>query len=349
MRRVLLGVCLALVLVEMCLGLLERLAPELYSEAAPTPTVYPETAETAGLPSLKVSIHELRQPNRRARMGSGALYRTNSLGIRGPEYGPSPDPGAFRIVIAGDSFTMGAGVSEKDAYPGILEELLNRGTSERRYEVVNLGIAGLSARAIVRRMNRLLPRLGPKLLVYGYTLNDIEGPAYLRVEPADRARWKNYRNRLAGMPSRVLRLFGGSLLCLQQAIAPHPGSYVFEARRNYFENPAAWKALEKEIERMKTLADERHICMVLFIHANLEQLRALHPYKGIYSKLSDAATQRGIFVVSSFERLSGHRARSLWLAPHNVHPNPAAHALYADALERGVRALPSKCLDEQSP
>jgi lysophospholipase L1-like esterase len=347
MKKLLLGVCLALVLAELCLSALELWAPQLYSEADPPATVYPETVETAGLPVMDVSVVELSRPNRRGKLASGALYRTNSLGVRGPEYGPVPD--VFRIVITGDSFTMGAGVSEEDAYPGRLQDLLNRGATERRYEVVNLGIVGLNAKIVARRTRRLLPRLNPQLLVYGFTVNDINGPAYMQVDPADAVSWREYSAGFTRLPTRVLRLAGSGLLAIRQAISPHRGSYAFAIQRNYFDNPRAWGALVQAIDRMKALADERDICMVLFIHTNLEQLKVLHPYRAIYRKVAHAATQRGIFVASSFEQLSGLRAHSLWVGPHNSHPSPAAHALFAEALARGTRALPPRCLGEEMP
>ena len=48
-------------------------------------------------------------------------------------------PGEDRIVVGGDSVTMGAGVWERQAYPALLEARLNERAEGIRYEVLNLG------------------------------------------------------------------------------------------------------------------------------------------------------------------------------------------------------------------
>ena len=73
---------------------------------------------------------------------------------------------------------MGIGVLEEEAYPSRLENLLNGGEEPLTYEVLNLGVAGFSVAAIVRRVERLGLAFHPDLVVYGFTLNDLEGPGY---------------------------------------------------------------------------------------------------------------------------------------------------------------------------
>jgi hypothetical protein len=46
---------------------------------------------------------------------------------------------------------------------------------------MNLGLAGLYIDVIVRRFERRGLAFDPDLIVYGYTLNDIEGPGYEKL------------------------------------------------------------------------------------------------------------------------------------------------------------------------
>jgi hypothetical protein len=70
----------------------------------------------------------------------------NALGCRDRDY-PIPRPGGTtRILILGDSFTMGVGVKEEDTIAKKLESLLNNEAdttaSKRSYEVINCGVSG---------------------------------------------------------------------------------------------------------------------------------------------------------------------------------------------------------------
>lgn len=76
---------------------------------------------------------------------------------------------------------MGSGVGEEQTYARQLEHLLNDADSRRTHEVLNLGLAGLNLRAILQRLEAIGLRYEPDLIVYGWTVNDIEGPAYRRT------------------------------------------------------------------------------------------------------------------------------------------------------------------------
>ncbi len=69
--------------------------------------------------------------------GGGYLVRVNAAGFRcDHELTPEKPPGTKRILIFGDSFTAGDGVSNKDRYSDLLERLLP-GT-----QVLNFGLSG---------------------------------------------------------------------------------------------------------------------------------------------------------------------------------------------------------------
>jgi lysophospholipase L1-like esterase len=65
----------------------------------------------------------------------------NSRGLRDREMAPAKPPGTVRILVVGDSFTYGSGVTGEETYPKRLERLL----AERvgvRVEVINAGVSG---------------------------------------------------------------------------------------------------------------------------------------------------------------------------------------------------------------
>jgi len=69
--------------------------------------------------------------------GGGYLLRTNAAGFRsGHEFEPARRPGTRRVLLFGDSFTAGDGVSDKHRYGDVLEQKVPD------LEVFNFGLTG---------------------------------------------------------------------------------------------------------------------------------------------------------------------------------------------------------------
>lgn len=63
------------------------------------------------------------------------------------------------VVLAfGDSLTAGVGVHQKQSYPAVLSELLNR-------KVVNAGVSGETTQQALKRLPALLANIQPKLVI----------------------------------------------------------------------------------------------------------------------------------------------------------------------------------------
>jgi len=338
---------LALVAGSAAISLLamEVLARVLWQPSAPAAArAAPRDPTLAGLPVI-TGVNELRHPNVRA-VNAGVLYRSNSLGIRGPDYPREPPPGVFRITVSGDSVTMGHGVREEDAYPAVLERLLNAGSGDHRFEVINLGISGLN---IIHSLGRLEIKgrfYKPDLVVYGFTLNDIEGPGYVRNTEAAQEHYAALLDRHANSRSRLLRLLWPRLVLLAGSIHPLEGSYVKALEYNYFHNPKTQSRLDEGLDRLATVGRIDRVCAHVFMHTRLEQLVLLHPYRRFYRLIEKKATERGLTLTQSYPKLRWHLAESLRLSAADSHPNAEGHRLFAEALYEGLRELPPRCWEK---
>jgi len=324
------------------LGLLA--AGELVARAVwedPSRPARPVPPEWQGLPNVS-GLFALAKPNVRG-LASGALFETNSAGFRGGERALAKPPGSFRIAIVGDSIAMGMGVVEADTYAARLERALAAAHPERRVEVLNFGLSGLNAFSVVDRLERLALRYDPDLVVYGYTLNDIEGPAYRRsvdfafLDPRTHA----------GSPLYLWRWLGPRLASLRELVLAPRGSYSFELDDNYFRDPEAFGAVLAALDRLRELARERGICAVVFVHTRLYWLSWLHPYRRYYAVVM-AARERGLAAIESFPAFRGESAQSLWIGPLDPHPNARGHEILAGALAAGLEALPPECWEAQA-
>jgi lysophospholipase L1-like esterase len=96
---------------------------------------------------------------------------TNSLGMRNEEVTPSKPPSTFRIVVLGDSWTVGVNLPVEQTYPRRLASLLGDGLPAGHVEVINYGAIGATAatgRGLIQRMLAL----DPDLVVVAYAQND---------------------------------------------------------------------------------------------------------------------------------------------------------------------------------
>jgi lysophospholipase L1-like esterase len=109
---------------------------------------------------------------------TGATYghpiRINRHGFRGEEWSPSKDEGqhSYRILVLGDSLTMGQGVAEDDRYTNILQGLLQARYSSRPVEVINLGVHGFETVQEERTLQRMGDVVHPDLTIVGFYVND---------------------------------------------------------------------------------------------------------------------------------------------------------------------------------
>jgi hypothetical protein len=107
------------------------------------------------------------QPNSAGWFQDGIPARTNSHGHRNPEVPLEKPAGAYRIVIVGDSFSVGANVREAESWPRLLERLLQQ-SSHRPIEVVNTAVGGWEPLQYAHGFAQDGRRFGADMVVVGF-------------------------------------------------------------------------------------------------------------------------------------------------------------------------------------
>jgi len=309
---------------------------------APAPRRPPASAEAAEGPNLR-TVFELLRPNARG-FHKGLPFRNNSAGFRGPEVSKVPAAGVFRIVVAGDSVTMGSGVLEQETYAARLQASLDERRPEGRYAVLNLGVSGLNTERVVDRIERIGMPHHPDLIVYGYTLNDIEGPAY--VSTMQKGSLKELFGRLqcaSRSPSYLVRAVYPRWVQLRNNVFRPHGTLQHDRHFNYWGNPPAWHAVEAGLDRLAALAAEAGVCVHVFIHTGTNELASQASTHRITAKVEDAARRRGFSVTQSRPYFEGLDPSQLRLSVFDSHPNAAGHEVLARALTDGLLELPERC------
>ena len=296
------------------------------------------------LPALK-GLFAVAKPNVRGTT-AGVLFETNSHGFRGPERPFEKPEGAFRIAVIGDSVTMGFGVLYEETYAARIEVALSarrRDSGERSLEVINVGLSGLETGEVVERFVAKARPFDPDLVIYGFTLNDIEGDHYRRSYGG---RDRNNR-RFFEAPLYMGKILGPKILAFLDLVVGPEGSYRYELEDNYFRNPEAWAEVLSGLDHLGRVTQEMGICTLVLIHTRLESLNFLHPYHEFYDAVVEAVAERGFFVAQSYPGFDGREATDLWITPFDAHPNGEGHRLLSEAALDALDALPDRCWAER--
>ena len=98
-------------------------------------------------------------------------FVTNELGYRtGPVV---KEPGTFRVLFVGDSWTFGMGVTETESYPKVFERLAaSHAGLERKVEAWSLALPGYNTLNELAALWFYFDRLEPDLVVVSPTRND---------------------------------------------------------------------------------------------------------------------------------------------------------------------------------
>jgi len=311
---------------EVAIRLVEWTTPEREAPA--------RSDRATSLPTLRWS--ELTQPDKFG-LYAGGRYRTNSAGFRGREVALEKPSGNHRVVIIGDSITMGQGVDDDEAYPARIERLWNTETSGE-HEVLNLGLAGNNARASINRLERLGLRYNPDLIIYGFTTNDLEQlPGYSMTRDKNR-----FRESMAAA-SHLWRFMQKHWYHARNLFFPDPGSYIYELEENYYRNPEVWNAFAGELLRLDRLARKHRSCLAIFIHATTGDASRLSPSAQFAEPVANLAHEIGIPVIHSRALYLDHNPEELRVGPLDNHPNALAHELLTRALVSGLADLPDSC------
>lgn len=104
-------------------------------------------------------------------------WRMNNFGFRGPDITRQPAPGVTRIAVIGASETFGLYETDNREYPARMQTLFDS-IAPGRYEVVNVGLPGLSLASMVPYIRRTVLPIGASILVIYPTPT-----FYLEVQP----------------------------------------------------------------------------------------------------------------------------------------------------------------------
>ncbi len=261
-------------------------------------------------------------PNARARAETGAEVGINALGFRGPIPAMPKPPDVERILLIGDSETLGPKLREDETLAARLEDTLGARLG-RRTEVVNFGVEGYDTAQETRLFELRGAALAPDVVLLYFVSNDVLPPELVRIADGwDRSlviRWA----RDALLMSRARRLFGSG------------NDYRAYVEHAYDPASSVWRAGRERVLRLRDRVEAAHARFVVVIAPEIfgiEQRDALRhsPYRAFHEALASLGTD-GITVVDPLPALvdCGERPTQLWVTPTDHHKNGRANGCIA--------------------
>ena len=280
----------------------------------------------------------------------GRPVHTNAFGLRGHETTLAKPAGTFRIAGLGDSNMFGWGVGQGEEYLALLERRLNQagapegtragqrpGTfhenaaAARRFEVLNFAVPGYNGWMEAATFERRAAAFSPDLVILHFVGNDFDLPHFM--QPPESLRGRSF------LVDFFKARFGRDPEPDEGELLPHDiADLPAEARRQTRDQYAYMTGVDHYLEamaRLGRLTRERHIpVVVMTLGDDTEGGRICRR----------AAAANGFLFLSAaprfFEYMVAHGISAdrhgnwakTFRFPHDGHPNPLAHSLYAGVL-----------------
>jgi hypothetical protein len=219
------------------------------------------------------------KPYSKGQFAGGIPAVANRHGHRSDEIAVVKGPGVFRILVLGDSFTMGASVEQAETYASVLQRLLNA-DAKLRYEVINAGVGGWSPLQYAQYYEHYGPELEPDLVLVGFFVgNDLkpQRPGELGTAVLGR----RVTREAAASPFVAMRVAlheNSHLARLLVGAAREPPSY---GRRNCEDFSGFFLRIQRGRREIHRVQSDRRDAQVVAASRQLARIRKLTQQAGI--------------------------------------------------------------------
>ena len=237
-------------------------------------------------------------------------------------------PNSTESVPFGDSAVWGAGVEQQQRFGDRLEALYHEHGQATR--VYSLGIVAAGPFQYLRMLAEVPPAVGAGRVVVAFAMNDM---------PLTEALWRRIEESglVFGRGSPSIRLVGDTVAELLASDVHAYHDYVVDSyREDHPSFPARWALLERQLDELARLAEERSerppLLMILPLMVGFEG----YPLEAAHARLATAARGAGFEVLDMLPifRTELVDADLHRIAPDDTHFDAETHDLGARTLYR---------------
>jgi lysophospholipase L1-like esterase len=279
--------------------------------------------EVKGISSDPLIGHNHR-PNRHAFL-MGVQFDTNAKGLRDREFSYAKPSGKLRIMMLGDSFTVGWGAKFDETFPKRIERMYaDRGIQA---EAINTGVGNYNTIQEVEYYLTEGYRYNPDIVVLNFTFNDAE-PVPVSHPPPTILRMCYSCIFVAGTMDSVLR----EIFVKKDWADYYLGLYGDDGQAKGWLDAKAYMA--------KLAAFTKAHGTKLLI-ASMPELHDVQHYRlqKITDLVREAADQNGVPFIDLLPYVQEVPSPELWVTAPDPHPNGLAHKLFAEGIFEALEKL----------
>ncbi len=305
------------------LELLLRLSYPLYSNFNTEMWRYSKDIKTlSDIPN----VPHLHMPNKKSQL-YGITIETNSLGFRDYEMNITKAPNVTRILVLGDSVTLGWGVPLADTYSKVLERMLNQKT-RKKYEVINMAVGNYNIENEVGLLAHYA-YLQPDIVVLGFFPNDAEKTTYLKSDFIYKLKKSLY----------IYPFFWDKYQKIKYLFAvKKDGSYTSIVHQYYTEEYGGKERLKNYFAELNNLSKEDNFRVYVVLIPQFYNEFKDYDLGNVNTYVEDLCNSNNFTCIGTFNDFENYNLKDIIISPEDAHPNKLGHKIIADNIYKEVSA-----------
>lgn len=280
-------------------------------------------------------LHHEHIPSSSAKL-MGVEVKTNSLGFRSSWQAEDVAKDETRVLVIGNSITLGWGVEFPKVFTELAETKLNAAkASPKPVRVINAGVGNMDTLQEEKMLESRIGKVKPALVVLHFYLDDVEP-----VEQGS-AGWLVKNSYMAAFTYIRIRQSTYQATAAPAAEGGGGGIGDFYARLYTDSNPT-WVNARDAIFRMKKVAGANGAKFAVLIQPDLHDVSDKAAQWKALDFVEKTLRDAGIPTEQVAPKLRGQHptpAKTLWVAADDPHPNATGHAAMSESLTSLVQSV----------
>lgn len=239
--------------------------------------------------------------------------------------------GVFRIAVIGDSFTFAPYMQFTDAFPKVLERMLNLNQGAPRVEVVNYGVPAYSTSHEVD-VAKQAANEGADLIILQFTLNDPELKPLRPTGITQFGTWGPYAP--TGWTKQLFSYWHTGFLVAQRLHNARTKKAYVEYFLDLFNGQRTFKVFKDSVTKIHNIAQRRSIPMIGVIFPLFgTPLDQSYPFYSCHNKIAELLDGLKVPHLDLLSIYKGISLERLQVIPgEDRHPNEIGHRMAAEAI-----------------
>lgn len=266
----------------------------------------------------------------------GVDLKINSYGFRDKEYSVEKPYNTYRILVLGDSFTLGWGVQVEDSYSKVLERMLNEKIKGKKFEVINTALGNYNTQMEYEMLKEKGLAFKPDMVIVGYYPNDPELTVKFDI---------NSISTFVKRHSYIYMFFWDRITNLKAKInaGSKTGSYTGYVHSLYKNGFEGRRIMESSLNGIIGLSRQNNITPVVVVLPQFFGDLKSYEFSEVYPIISNITSKKGVLSIDMLPYFQSYSTKEVIISAEDAHPNKLGHRIIAKAVyDKIISMLPEK-------